>query len=129
MFQKTCHVRSSTRRRTASLDLAGQLEQKRAFRCGVVFGLDISSGFLQQRLDRLVLERKHCVGILLPQQINSPRLAQLAEPTAKRLPRVVPEGAHSSRQFDPDPLGKLINVVGTRADIGGTRAESPGHNV
>ena len=108
------------------LDLVGQAEQERAFRCRVFFGLDLRRGFLPQRLDRLVLQRKHCVGILLPQQINRPRMAQAAEPTAKRLPRVVAEGAHPSRQVDPDPLGKLIGVLGAEPI---SAAGEPDHRV
>ena len=93
--QKTCHVRSSTRRRTPVLDFLSLAEQHRAFQRRALVDLDSSRGVFQKRPGPRVVERIHYVALLLSQPVDRPQVAQPAEPSARRLPEVVAVVTHS----------------------------------
>ncbi len=108
------------------LNLFGQVEQSRAFRRRTLVGLnatqrasctsDAAGWSSSDSTASAFFFRSRSIG---------PRLAQPAEPTAKRLPWVVAEGCAFAAPGRSRPAGKALLWSRRRADIGGKIAGSP----
>ena len=123
--QKTCHVRSSTRRRTPVLDFLSLAEQHRAFQRRALVDLDPSRGVLQK--PRPAGRRAN--PLRWPSSFaacRSPASGTAGGAIRERVPQVLALVTHSPRQVDPDPLAQLISGLGVEPV---TTGREPDHRI